>query len=115
MYDKNNIFAKILREEIPCKKIYENEDVLAFYDVSPAAAIHALIVPKVEAVSFDDFIRLYDAATVTRFFASVQLVAMELGVTQSGYRLLMNHGAHANQTVPHFHVHLLAGQPLKGF
>lgn len=112
-YNNENIFAKILREEIPCEKIYEDYYALAFHDISPAAPSHILIIPKREVTSFDDFAQK-DVAFVGNFFASVRKVAAQEGLTQSGYRLITNHGVDANQTVAHFHVHLLGGENLGG-
>lgn len=113
-YDNNNIFAKILRGDIPCNKVYEDEFVLAFHDIAPAAPVHVLVIPKGEYVSFDDFTRRAESDAVINFFSSVQMVAAQLGVTKSGYRLITNHGDDASQAVPHFHVHILGGQPLGG-
>ena len=112
VYDKQNIFAKILRAEIPCDKVYEDEHVLAFNDISPAAPVHVLVIPKGEYVSFNDFAA--QGGDIAAFFASVQKVAAHLGVEAGGYRLITNHGADACQTVPHFHVHILAGCVLGG-
>lgn len=113
-YDPNNIFAKILRGEIPCKKIYEDDRVLAFPDIAPAAPVHVLVVPKGEYVSFNDFLTTVSQDVVTHFFAAVQKVASQLGLEEGGYRLITNHGADASQSVPHFHVHILGGRPLGG-
>jgi diadenosine tetraphosphate (Ap4A) HIT family hydrolase len=113
-YDKNNIFAKILRGEIPCHKVYEDAFALAFHDIAPAAPVHVLVVPKGEYVSFDDFAQHAPAGFMHDFFASVRKVAAQLGVEKAGYRLITNHGADASQSVPHFHVHILAGRPLGG-
>lgn len=112
MYDKNNIFAKILRGEIPCKKVYEDEFVLAFEDIAPAAPVHVLVIPKGEYVSFDDFALRAPAAEVKGFFAAVQKTAALLNVRENGYRILSNHGQDAGQIVPHFHVHILGGRLL---
>jgi diadenosine tetraphosphate (Ap4A) HIT family hydrolase len=114
MYDSDNIFAKMLREEIPCDTVYEDAHVLAFNDISPAAAVHVLVIPKGEYSSFDDFAKTAGGEAVAAFFASVQKVAEKVGIQESGYRLISNHGADASQTVPHFHVHLLGGQALGG-
>lgn len=114
MYDKANIFAKIIRGEIPCSKVYEDSKVLAFKDISPSAPVHILVVPKGEYVSFDDFAARTTPQELSAFFKTVQKIAHEQGVAASGYRLITNHGIHASQTVPHFHVHLLAGRPLGG-
>lgn len=112
-YDKNNIFAKIIRGEIPCNKVYEDDDVLAFRDITPAAPVHVLVVPKGEYISFDDFAGAGEKV-VAGFFAAVQKIAGELGLKQGGYRLITNHGKDASQSVPHFHVHILGGRPLGG-
>ncbi len=113
-YDKNNIFARILRGEIPCDKVYEDEFAIAFNDLHPAAPTHVLVVPKGEFTSFDDFVQNAGSNVVTGFFASVQKVAAKLGLVDGGYRLITNHGKNASQTVHHFHVHLLGGRPLGG-
>ena len=114
MYDKNNIFAKIIRKEIPCKLVYEDEEVLALHDISQAAPVHVLVVPKGEYISFDDFSALAGAEVVGRFFTKVRKIANDLEVAKTGYRIIMNHGADASQTVPHFHVHILGGKKLGG-
>lgn len=111
-YDPNNIFAKILRGEIPCDKLYEDKHVLAFRDIAPAAPVHILVVPKGEYVSFHDFIVHAPAALQQGLFAAVRKIAAEQGLEESGYRLITNHGADASQSVPHFHVHILGGRPL---
>lgn len=113
-YDPCNIFARILRGEIPCNKVLENEHALAFHDIQPAAPVHVLVVPKGEYCSFDDFASNAPSALVQGFFAAVRQVADQLGLAASGYRLITNHGANAAQTVPHFHVHILGGAPLGG-
>ena len=111
-YDTNNIFAKILRGEIPCNKVYEDTFVLAFHDIAPSAPVHVLVIPKGEYVSFDDFATNAPAGFMHDFFASVRKVAAQLGVVECGYRLITNHGADASQSVPHFHVHILAGKQM---
>jgi diadenosine tetraphosphate (Ap4A) HIT family hydrolase len=113
-YDPTNVFARILRGEIPNKTVYEDEQVLAFHDMHPAAPVHVLVIPKGPYVSFDDFAQKAGAQGISGFFRRVQLVAASLGVHETGYRLITNHGADASQTVPHFHVHILAGRPLGG-
>ncbi len=113
-YDPDNIFARILREEIPCDKVYEDDHVLAFKDIAPAAPVHALVIPKGEYVSFDDFTNEATPEEIAAFFTAVGKVAASLGVVESGYRLIANHGAHASQEVPHFHMHILGGKPLGG-
>jgi diadenosine tetraphosphate (Ap4A) HIT family hydrolase len=113
-YNNANIFAKIIRGEIPCSKVYEDNEVLAFNDVSQAAPVHVLVVPKGEYVSFDDFVSKASADIVANFFTTVQVIAEKVGVCQSGYRLITNHGSDAHQTVLHFHVHILGGKKLGG-
>lgn len=114
MYDHTNVFAKILRSEIPCKKVYEDDNVLAFEDISPAAPVHVLVLPKGEYISFDDFTTHAPQAKLGAFFAALQTIAAKLGLQESGYRIIMNHGKHASQSVPHFHAHILGGKPLGG-
>ncbi|MDB1135097.1 histidine triad nucleotide-binding protein [Candidatus Anaplasma sp. TIGMIC] len=107
-YDRNNIFAKILRGELPCNKVYEDDCVLAFHDIRPEAPVHVLVIPKGEYVSFDDFVRSdYD---ISAFFKTVGHIAHKLGLRMGGYRLVTNHGAAAGQVVYHFHVHILGYQ-----
>jgi histidine triad (HIT) family protein len=113
-YDSQNIFAKILRGEIPCKEIYRDAFALAFYDIAPAAPVHALVIPTGEYRSFDDFVTHASAQEQLGFFAAVQKVAAMLGLQENGYRLISNHGAHAGQLVAHFHVHILGGKKLGG-
>lgn len=113
-YNNDNIFAKIIRGEIPCGKVYEDNEVLAFNDVSPAAPVHVLVIPKGGYISFDDFVTKAGADTVSNFFSTIKIIAEKAGVSQSGYRLITNHGSDAHQTVPHFHVHILGGKKLGG-
>jgi histidine triad (HIT) family protein len=109
-YDENNIFAKILRAEIPCKRIYEDEYALAFHDIQPAAPIHILVISKAAFCSIEHFLAEAGAETIANFFASVQKIAAVSGLANSGYRLVSNHGESAGQSVFHFHVHLLGGE-----
>lgn len=111
-YDPQNVFARILRGEIPCSKVYEDAFCLAFEDIAPEAPVHVLVVPKHESTSFHDFTAHAPAEMVSGFFASVRNVAEKLGISGSGYRLITNHGADASQSVPHFHVHILGGRGL---
>ncbi|PIR38042.1 MAG: histidine triad nucleotide-binding protein [Alphaproteobacteria bacterium CG11_big_fil_rev_8_21_14_0_20_39_49] len=113
-YDNDNIFAKIIRGEIPCDKVYSDDDVFAFKDIAPAAPVHVLVIPKGQYVSFDDFVADSSPEKVAGFFAKVREIAAELGLDKTGYRLISNHGADANQAVPHFHVHILGGKKLGG-
>lgn len=113
-YDRENIFAKILKGEIACKEIYADDAVLAFQDVSPAAPVHVLVIPKGEYVSFHDFTEKAGEDVVAKFFIKVREVANNLGLEKDGYRIIMNHGLNASQSVPHFHVHILGGKQLGG-
>ena len=108
-YDPSNIFARILRGEIPCNKAYEDEHALAFHDVQPQAPVHVLVIPKGEYVSFDDFSANADPDAIAGFYRAVQKVADQLGLRGSGYRVLSNVGRDAHQEVPHYHLHLFAG------
>jgi histidine triad (HIT) family protein len=112
MYDGNNLFARIIRGEVPCSKVYEDGAVLAFHDINPVAPLHVLVIPKGEYVSFHDFAAKASAQEVQHFFLMVQKVAEYLELASTGYRLITNHGAHGMQTVPHFHVHVLGGEEL---
>lgn len=111
-YDKDNIFAKILRGEIPCNKIYESEHSLAFHDINPQAKVHALVIPKGEYVSFADFSARAPDDQIAGYIRDIGKVAQQLGVEADGYRLLSNHGKNAKQEVAHLHVHIFGGQPL---
>lgn len=111
-YDSNNIFAKILRGEIPCKKLFENEHVLAFHDIAPVAPTHVLVIPKGAYTDADDFAARASAAEIAAYYKAVAEIAKELGV--SDYRLVSNKGAEAGQTVFHFHTHIIGGKKLGG-
>lgn len=111
-YDPNNIFAKIIRGEIPCDRIYDDEHVLAFRDIRPQAKVHILVVPKGSYVSAQDFYGKASSAEVTAFARAIARITEDQEIAQSGYRLIANTGAHGHQEVPHFHVHILGGQPI---
>ena len=111
-YDQNNVFAKILRGEIPCKKLLESEHALAFHDIAPQAPVHVLVIPKGAYVSSADFFGTASDAEIAGFCRTVAQAAEQLGVVEQGYRILANHGADAHQEVPHFHVHIFAGRDL---
>ncbi|MBO9518227.1 MAG: histidine triad nucleotide-binding protein [Porphyrobacter sp.] len=111
-YDDQNIFAKILRGEIPCSKVYEDEWALAFHDIAPQAPVHVLVVPKGAYVSWDDFAAKAPAEEIAGFVRAIGHIARENGLVEPGYRLLANVGAHGGQEVPHLHVHLFGGRPL---
>ena len=111
-YDDNNIFARILRDEIPSKRVYEDEFALAFHDINPLAPTHILVIPKGRYVSWDDFSAKASEAEITGFVRAVGKIARDAGLVDSGYRLLANAGVDAGQEVPHLHVHIFAGRPL---
>jgi histidine triad (HIT) family protein len=111
-YDDSNIFAKILRGEIPCKKVYEDDYALAFHDIRPLAPVHVLVVPKGPYVSLDDLSANAPVEFVGGFFRAVAEAARVLGIVDRGYRILANIGRDAHQEVKHFHVHIFAGRPL---
>ena len=111
-YDQSNIFARILRGEIPSKKVFENEHALAFHDINPQAPVHILVIHKGPYVSFDDFSANAAPAEIVGFIRAVGEVARAHGVAGSGYRILANHGADSHQEVPHFHVHIFGGRRL---
>ncbi|MEE2996050.1 MAG: HIT domain-containing protein [Pseudomonadota bacterium] len=111
-YDDQNVFAKILRGELPCNRVYETDHALAFQDIAPQAQVHVLVIPKGPYLSWDDFSANASAAEQADYVVAIGATARELGVNISGYRLLANHGRDAHQEVPHLHVHILAGQPL---
>ena len=111
-YDPDNVFARILRGELPAKTVFEDEHVVAFADISPKAPIHVLVIPRAAYVSFADFVKRASGDEVVDFFRTVGLVATQLGLDDPGYRILSNIGPHGGQEVPHFHVHLFGGQPL---
>jgi histidine triad (HIT) family protein len=113
-YDRTNVFARILRGEIPCKKVYEDEHVLAFHDISPQTPTHVLAIPKGEYVSFDDFSRKASPDEIAALVRALGHIAREHGVAETGYRILANSGSAAHQEVPHFHVHLFGGRDLGG-
>ena len=113
-YNKNNIFARILRGEISCKKIYENEYILSFYDINPQKKVHALVIPKGEYIDLDDFSSRASEKEISELIKGISLVAKKLGISLSsngkGYRSLVNIGEHGGQEVPHLHFHLFGGE-----
>jgi histidine triad (HIT) family protein len=111
-YDDQNIFAKILRDEIPSKRVYEDEWAIAFHDINPQAPTHILVIPRGAYVSWDDFSARAPDAEIAGFIRAVGKVARDAGLVAPGYRLLANTGLHSGQEVPHLHVHLFAGQSL---
>jgi diadenosine tetraphosphate (Ap4A) HIT family hydrolase len=111
-YDDQNIFARILRGEIPCKKVFEDAYALAFHDINPQAPIHVLVIPKARFVSLADFSARASEGEIAGFWRAVGTVARDLGLEAPGYRVLANAGEHSGQEVPHFHVHIFGGKPL---
>jgi histidine triad (HIT) family protein len=111
-YDDTNIFARILRGEIPCNKVYEDEHALAFHDINPQAPVHILVIPKGAYVSWDDFSSRAPEAGIAGFVRAVGKVAREAGLVEPGYRLLANTGLNSGQEVPHLHVHIFGGKGL---
>jgi len=111
-YDRNNVFARILRGELPCSKVYEDQHVLAFRDIQPQAPTHIVLIPKGEYVSADDFSTQASEAELAAFMRAIGRIARQEGVADGGYRILANHGRDAHQEVPHFHLHLFAGRDL---
>ena len=110
-YDSENIFAKILRNEMPCEKVFENEKVLAFKDINPQAEIHIIVIPKEKFCSFNDFSQKASNETIISLNRSIGEIANTLSL-KDGYRIICNVGIHGGQEVPHLHFHILAGQSL---
>ena len=114
-YDKNNIFAKILRKEIPCKRIFENDHVLSFYDINPQKKIHALVIPKGDYINLDDFNNKASDEEIVALSKAITEVSKILGIstdTGKGYRALTNLDDHGGQEVPHLHFHLFGGEKI---
>jgi histidine triad (HIT) family protein len=111
-YDPNNVFARILRGEIPCRKVYEDEHVLAFHDINAQAPIHILVIPKGPYVSLEDFSAQASDAEMAALIRALGRIARAHGLADSGYRILANHGRDAHQEVLHLHFHIFGGRPL---
>ena len=114
LYDRENIFAKILRNEVPCTKVFENDHALAFEDINPIAPVHVLIIPKRAYVSIVDFSSIASDIEIVDFNRAVGAVVKLKGLIETGCRALANHGADARQDVFHYHVHLIGGRDLGG-
>ena len=112
MYAENNIFAKIIRSEIPCDKVYEDEDVIFFKDINPVASVHVLAVPKIQCVDFIDFMKKAEEGKINNFYKKIFKVIEDLGLKDQGYRLISNSGKNGGQEVPHYHVHIIGGEKL---
>ncbi len=111
-YDNQNIFAKILRGEIPCDKIYENDHVLAFNDITPQAPTHILLIPKGPYTTINDFGKNATAEELKAFYAAIDTIVTDKNLEKDGFRCIANSGRNAGQEVPHFHMHILGGKPL---
>ncbi|UCH75587.1 MAG: histidine triad nucleotide-binding protein [Rhodospirillales bacterium] len=111
-YDDSNVFAKILRGEVPCRKVYEDDWALAFHDIDPQAPVHLLVIPKGQYSSSDDFAANATGEEIIGFFRAVGKVARDLELVEPGYRILSNCGPDAHQEVMHFHMHIFAGKDL---
>ena len=113
-YDKNNIFAKILRKEIPCNKVYENEYVLSFYDISPLKKLHILVIPKGDYIDLDHFNSEASDKEIIEFSKSITYIVRMLKISshETGYRILSNAGLNGGQEVPHFHYHIFGGEKI---
>lgn len=111
-YDRDNVFARILRGEIPCTKVYEDDHVLAFRDINPQAPTHVVLIPKGEYVSIDDFSANASAEEQAALIRAIRQIANAEGIVEGGYRILANHGEAAHQEVQHFHLHLFGGRDL---
>ena len=111
-YDDSNIFARILRGEIPADKIYEDDSVLAFHDINPLAPVHILVIPKGAYVSWDDFSEKASDAEIAGLTRAVGQIARDAGLVEQGYRVLANVGLDSGQEVPHLHLHIFGGRPL---
>jgi len=111
-YDDQNIFAKILRGEIPCQKVFEDDYALAFNDINPQGPIHVLVIPKAPYVSYADFAATAPETLIANFSRAVAAVAKQLGLEETGYRLIANMGPDSHQMVSHYHVHIIGGRPL---
>lgn len=109
-YDDQNIFAKILRGEIPCDTVYEDDHVLAFRDIAPLAPVHILVIPKGAYIAINDFSRNASAEEIVAFYRAIDVIANEQNIADNGFRCLANTGMHGGQEVPHFHMHILAGE-----
>ena len=111
-YDRSNVFARILRGELPCTTVYEDEHVLAFRDINPQAPVHVVLIPKGEYVSSDDFSAKASDGELAAFVRAIAKIAASENLVEGGYRILANHGEAAHQEVPHFHLHLFGGRDL---
>ena len=112
MYDENNIFAKIIKGEVPCEKIYEDHSVLFFKDINPVTKIHVLGIPKKACVDFSDFVLKNNSEEIADFYKKINIVVSQLGIKERGYKIITNSGNDGGQEVLHFHVHIMGGQKI---
>ena len=110
MYDENNIFAKIIRGDLPCVKVYEDENFLFINDIKPATKIHVLGIPKMPYFDFYDFVSNNSSEKIADFYKKTNMVIKKIGIKDSGFRIITNSGVDGNQEVPHFHIHILGGE-----
>lgn len=113
-YDPSNVFARIVRGEIPCKKVLETEHSLAFHDIDPKMPVHVLVIPKGPYLTLGDLAAQGSEAELADFVRAIAETARQMGVAESGYRIIANNGADAHQEVPHLHVHVFGGKPIGG-
>lgn len=114
MYDKDNVFAKIIAGSISAKKVYEDDKILAIHDINPVAPVHILVIPKEEYKDFNDFITHASKEDITLYFSKIIDITKELGLEENGYRLVINKGSQSGQTVFHFHTHIIGGRTISG-
>ncbi len=114
-YDKDNLFAKIIRGEIPCEKVYEDENVLAFNDINPKAPVHILLLPKKPYINMDEFTKNASAEEIATLFRVAGQLARDQNIAEHGYRISINNGDDGGQEIPHLHLHIRGGEKLKGF
>ena len=114
MYDKENVFARIINSQLPANKVYEDDKIIAFHDINPESPTHILVVPKGEYIDFSDFITKASGDEVKNYFNKIVDIIKELGLEENGYRLITNKGSQSGQSVFHFHMHILSGRQLNG-
>jgi histidine triad (HIT) family protein len=112
MYDKNNVFAKIIGKDLPAEIIYEDENLIAFNDINPVAPVHVIVIPKKEYVDYSDFILKASSDEIKNYFTRLSYIASLVGLEQDGYRLITNKGAISGQSVFHFHFHIIGGRTI---
>jgi diadenosine tetraphosphate (Ap4A) HIT family hydrolase len=111
-YDQNNVFARIIRGELPCRKVYEDDQVLAFHDIHPQAPVHIVVCPKGAYISMTEFSQTATINEMAALFRAVGLIVQQENLAAAGYRVITNAGPHSGQEVPHLHLHILGGRPL---